>query len=235
MSEPFDRLQAVRARIATAAAAAGRAEDSVRLLAVGKTRPPEDLAALRALGQRAFGENYVQEAEAKMAALAGLDLEWHYIGRVQTNKTRPIAERFHWVHGLADLHHARRLNEQRPPDLPPLHVCIQVNVSGERSKGGVSPEAVAELARAVSALPRLRLRGLMTIPAPAATPEAQRAPYRVLRELRDRLGAGGLELDTLSMGMSDDLEAAILEGATLVRVGTALFGPRPAGAGARLG
>ncbi|MCU0766106.1 MAG: YggS family pyridoxal phosphate-dependent enzyme [Gammaproteobacteria bacterium] len=235
MSEPFDRLQAVRARIATAAAAAGRAEDSVRLLAVGKTRPPEDLAALRALGQRAFGENYVQEAEAKMAALAGLDLEWHYIGRVQTNKTRPIAERFHWVHGLADLHHARRLNEQRPPDLPPLHVCIQVNVSGERSKGGVSPEAVAELARAVSALPRLRLRGLMTIPAPAATPEAQRAPYRALRELRDRLGAGGLELDTLSMGMSDDLEAAIVEGATLVRVGTALFGPRPAGAGARLG
>ena len=230
MPKPSQRLAAVRARIASAAAAAGRSPDAVRLLAVSKTRPPEDVAALQALGQDAFGENYVREAEAKMDALRSLAIEWHYIGRVQANKTRTLAERFDWVHGLAELHHARRLSEQRPRHLPPLSVCIQVNVSGESTKGGVAPDAVAVLAGEVSALPRLRLRGLMAIPAPSDSIAAQRRPYRLLRELRDRLTADGLELDTLSMGMSDDLEAAILEGATLVRIGTALFGPRPGGA-----
>jgi pyridoxal phosphate enzyme (YggS family) len=234
MAEPAQRLRAVMDRIAAAVSAAGRPDGSVRLLAVSKTRLPGDLVPLLDLGQRVFGENYVQEAEAKMDALAGRDIEWHHIGRVQANKTRLLAERFAWVHGLADLHHARRLSEQRPHHLPPLDCCIQVNVSGEASKGGVAPEAVEKLARAVGALPRLRLRGLMAIPAPASTVEAQRRPYRLLRELRDRLIAGGLELDTLSMGMSDDLEAAILEGATWVRVGTALFGPRPDGTAARL-
>jgi len=234
MPEPSQRLRAVRERITAATAAAGRPVGSVRLLAVSKTRAPAEIAAFHALGQQAFGENYVQEAEAKMDALAGLDLEWHYIGRVQANKTRVLAERFAWVHGLADLHHARRLSEQRPPHLPPLDLCIQVNVSGEVSKGGVPPDAVEGLARTVSALPHVRLRGLMAIPAPSHSVEAQRRPYRLLREVRDRLGAEGLELDTLSMGMSDDLEAAILEGATLVRVGTALFGPRPDGAAARV-
>lgn len=234
MPEPSQRLQAVLERIAATTAAAGRPAGSVRLLAVGKTRTPAEIAALHALGQRAFGENYVQEAEAKMDALAGLDLEWHYIGRVQANKTRVLAERFAWVHGIADLRHARRLSDQRPSHLPPLDLCIQVNVSGEASKGGVPPDALDGLARAIRALPHVRLRGLMAIPAPAHSPEAQRRPYRLLREVRDRLAAEGLELDTLSMGMSDDLEAAILEGATLVRIGTALFGPRPDGAAARL-
>jgi hypothetical protein len=234
MAESAQRLRAVLDRIEAATAAAGREHGAVRLLAVSKTRPPEDVAVLHALGQRAFGENYVQEAEAKAAALAGLDIEWHFIGRVQANKTRVIAERFAWVHGLADLHHARRLSDQRPPHLPPLNLCIQVNVSGGTSKGGVAPEALEPLAPAVCALPRLRLRGLMAIPEPAESLDAQRRPYRLLRELKDRLAAGGLELDTLSIGMSDDLEAAILEGATIVRVGTALFGPRLSGPAARL-
>ena len=234
MPEPSQRLQAVRERIAATTAAAGRPLGSVHLLAVSKTRTPAEVAALHAVGQRAFGENYVQEAEAKIGALAGLDLEWHYIGRVQANKTRVLAERFAWVHGIADLRHARRLSDQRPAHLPPLDLCIQVNVSGEVSKGGVPPDALEGLARAVSALPRVRLRGLMAIPAPSRSVEEQRRPYRTLRQIRDRLTAEGLELDTLSMGMSDDLEAAILEGATLVRIGTALFGPRPDGAAARV-
>jgi pyridoxal phosphate enzyme (YggS family) len=228
MRELSSRLVAVQARIVAATAAAGRPAGTVRLLAVSKTRPAADVRALFDAGQRAFGENYVQEAQAKMAGLADLPIEWHHIGRVQANKTRAIAERFQWVHGVTDEQQARRLSRQRPADLPPLDVCIQVNVSNEASKAGVAVATLEPLARTIAALPRLRLRGLMAIPEPAVDTAAQRRPFRALRELSDRLRAGGLELDTLSMGMSDDLEAAILEGATLVRVGTALFGPRPA-------
>jgi pyridoxal phosphate enzyme (YggS family) len=213
--------------MAGAAAAAGRPADAVRLLAVSKTRSAEEIRSLFACGQTAFGENYVQEAEVKMAALADLAVEWHHIGRIQSNKTRFIAQRFQWVHGITDEHQAHRLSRQRPGELPPLDVCIQVNVSQEATKAGVGLAAVPALAQAVAALPNLRLRGLMAIPEPADDVASQRRPFRALRELRDRLRDGGLELDTLSMGMSDDLEAAILEGATIVRVGTALFGPRP--------
>jgi pyridoxal phosphate enzyme (YggS family) len=229
MRELASNLLAVKARIAAAATTAGRPADAVRLLAVSKTRPAADVRALYAAGQRVFGENYVQEAEAKMAELADLAIEWHHIGRVQTNKTRAIAERFHWAHGITDEHQARRLSRQRPPGLPPLDVCIQVNVSNEATKAGVAIATLEPLARAVAALPNLRLRGLMAIPEPATEMAAQRRPFRALRELSDRLRAGGLELDTLSMGMSDDLEAAVLEGATIVRIGTALFGPRSPG------
>ena len=228
MRELSSRLRAVKDRIASAAESAGRPADAVRLLAVSKTRPAADVRARYAAGQGAFGENYVQEAEVKMAELADLAIEWHHIGRIQSNKTRVIAERFQWVHGVTDEHQARRLSQQRPPGRAPLDVCIQVNVSNEASKAGVAIATLEPLARAVAALPNLRLRGLMAIPEPAADLVAQRRPFRALRELCDRLRAGGLELDTLSMGMSDDLEAAILEGATLVRVGTDLFGPRPA-------
>jgi hypothetical protein len=227
MRELSSRLVAVQTRIAAATAAAGRPPGAVRLLAVSKTRPAADVRALFAAGQRAFGENYVQEAEAKMAELADLGIEWHHIGRIQGNKTRAIAERFQWAHGITDEQQARRLSRQRPAELRPLDVCIQVNVSNEATKAGVAIPTLEPLARAVAALPNLRLRGLMAIPEPCADPVAQRLPFRALRELSDRLRDAGLELDTLSMGMSDDLEAAILEGATLVRVGTALFGPRP--------
>jgi hypothetical protein len=227
MSDVADRLESVRARIERAARDAGRDPAEIRLLAVSKTRPPEEIRALYALGQHAFGENYPQEAEAKVEALADLAIEWHHIGRIQSNKTRLLAAHFAWVHGLADPRHARRLSDQRPSHLPPLNLCIQVNVSGELSKGGVHPAEVEPLARDVAGLPGVRLRGLMAIPEPASDPAAQRRPFRQLRELRDRLNARGLELDTLSMGMSDDLEAAVAEGATLVRIGTALFGPRP--------
>jgi hypothetical protein len=229
MSDVADRLESVRARIERAARDAGRDPAEIRLLAVSKTRPPEEIRALYALGQHAFGENYPQEAEAKVEALADLAIEWHHIGRIQSNKTRLLAAHFAWVHGLADPRHARRLSDQRPSHLPPLNLCIQVNVSGELSKGGVHPAEVEPLARDVAGLPGVRLRGLMAIPEPASDPAAQRRPFRQLRELRDRLTARGLELDTLSMGMSDDLEAAVAEGATLVRIGTALFGPRPRG------
>jgi pyridoxal phosphate enzyme (YggS family) len=226
MCELSSRLPAVLARIASAAAAAGRPADAVRLLAVSKTRPAEDIRALYAAGQRAFGENYVQEAEAKMTELADLAIEWHHIGRIQSNKTRALAERFHWVHGITEEQQARRLSRQRPPGLPPLDVCIQVNVSNEATKAGVAVAKLKPLAQAIAALPNLRLRGLMAIPEPATDAASQRRPFRDLREMLDRLRAAGLEVDTLSMGMSDDLEAAVLEGATIVRVGTALFGPR---------
>ena len=196
----------------------------MRLLAVSKTRPAADVRALFEAGQRAFGENYVQEAEAKMAELADLGIEWHHIGRIQGNKTRAIAERFQWAHGVTDEQQARRLSRQRPANLPPLDVCIQVNVSNEATKAGVAIPTLEPLARAVAALPNLRLRGLMAIPAPAADLAAQREPFARLRRLAAELDIPSL--DTLSMGMSDDLEAAIAEGATLVRIGTALFGPR---------
>jgi len=224
------RLDAVHQRIDSACAQAGRAGGSVRLLAVSKTQPADAVRAAFGAGQRAFGENYVQEALDKIAALAALRarLEWHLIGPLQSNKTRPVAEAFDWVHSVDRLKIAQRLSEQRPPGLPPLQVCLQVNVSGEASKSGLAPAELPEVARAVAALPRLRLRGLMSIPAPAQGFEAQRAPHRALRELLAALNAQGLALDTLSMGMSDDLEAAVAEGATLVRVGTAVFGARPA-------
>lgn len=229
--EIADRLRTVRARIAAAARASGRDPAGVRLLAVSKTFPAEDLRAAQAAGQDCFGESYLNEALPKIAALAGPTSErhipeWHFIGPLQSNKTRAIAEHFAWVHGLDRFKLAQRLNDQRPAGLPPLNVCIQVNISGESSKSGVSLEGLNELARAVAALPRLRLRGLMAIPAPSDDFDTQRDAFRRLREAFDRLNAQGLALDTLSMGMSDDLEAAIAEGATIVRVGGAIFGDR---------
>ena len=228
MPDLVHNLHAVSQRIALAAQLAGRDPRSVALLAVSKTFPAEDVRAAHAAGQRMFGENYVQESLTKIEALADLraSLEWHFIGPLQSNKTRPVAENFDWVHSVDRLKIAQRLAEQRPAHLPPLNVCLQVNVSGEASKAGVTPAEAAEAAHAIAALPQLRLRGLMSIPEPAETIEAQRAPHRQLRELFERLRADGLELDTLSMGMSGDLEAAVLEGATIVRVGTAIFGAR---------
>ena len=226
-------LQALKERIARAAEAAGRDPASVRLLAVSKTHPAQMIEQAFAAGQRAFGENYVQEAVPKMDALAALvgarcasELEWHLIGPLQSNKTRIVAERFAWVHTLEREKIARRLSEQRPPQLPPLNVLVQVNVSGEASKSGVAPGEAETLARGIAGLSRLCLRGLMAIPEPTPDVELQRARFRMVRELYERLRTGGLALDTLSMGMSDDLEAAIAEGATMVRVGTAIFGPR---------
>lgn len=219
-------LQAVKARIRSACTAAGRDPAAVSLLAVSKTWPTADVRVAAACGQRAFGESYVQEAVAKIAELAGAGLEWHFIGPIQSNKTRPIAEHFDWVHGIDRLKVAERLSEQRPAGLPPLQVCVQVNVSGEASKSGVAPAEAPALCRAVAALPKLRLRGLMAIPEPTDDPALARARFRTLREIRDQLNGDGLRLDTLSMGMSDDMEAAIMEGATLVRVGTAIFGKR---------
>lgn len=213
-------------RIARAAVAAGRDPAGVRLLAVSKTWPAESVREAAAAGQRAFGENYVQEGVAKVEALADLELEWHFIGPLQSNKTRLVANRFAWVHSIDRLKIAERLAEQRDVHLPPLDVCIQVNVSGEASKSGVAPADLPELARAVASLPRLRLRGLMAIPEPTPDVALQRARFASLRMLRDELNAAGLGLDTLSMGMSDDLEAAIAEGSTMVRVGTAIFGAR---------
>lgn len=223
-----DNLAAVHARIAEAARNAQRSPDSIRLLAVSKTFPAEDVRAAFAAGQRAFGENYVQESLAKIEALADLrtQLEWHFIGPLQSNKTRPVAEHFDWVHSVDRLKIAQRLSEQRPDALPPLNVCLQVNVSGESSKSGVAPAEAPALARAIAALPRLRLRGLMSIPEPADDQQAQREPHRLLRALFDALRAEGIALDTMSMGMSGDLEAAVLEGATIVRIGTAIFGKR---------
>jgi len=184
------------------------------------------IRAAHAAGQNAFGESYLQEALPKLDALADLSLEWHFIGPLQSNKTRPIAERFVWVHGLEREKIARRLSEQRPANLPPLNVCVQVNVSGEASKQGIPPGEAIDLAFRVAILPNLRLRGFMTIPAPCDNMPAQRSAYRILAELRDHANRRGLQLDTLSMGMSADLEAAIFEGATLVRIGTAIFGAR---------
>ena len=220
------RLQNLATRIADAAVAAGCDPAMVRLLAVSKTWPADSVREAAAAGQHAFGENYVQEGVAKVDELAGLGLEWHFIGPLQSNKTRLVANRFSWVHSIDRLKIAERLSEQRDVHLPPLEVCIQVNVSGEASKSGVAPPDLPELARAVAVLPRLRLRGLMTIPEPTPDVALQRARFASLRAMRDELNAAGLALDTLSMGMSDDLEAAIAEGSTLVRVGTAIFGSR---------
>jgi len=216
-----ERLGQVRERIAAAAGAAGRNVDSVTLLAVGKGQPVGALRRAQALGVRDFGESYLQEALPKMEALQDLALAWHFIGQVQGNKTREIAAQFSWVHGIDRLRIAQRLSGHRPYHAPPLNVCIQVNFAGEASKGGAAPADVPQLAAAVAALPRLRLRGLMCIP-----PAGRREGFAQARQLLATLNAGGMSLDTLSMGMSADLEAAILEGATIVRIGTAIFGER---------
>jgi len=207
---------------------AGRPVSSVTLLAVSKTFGPDAVREALAAGQHRFGENYVQEALDKIAALADAraQIQWHLIGPLQSNKTRAVAEAFDWVHSVDRLKIAQRLSEQRPPDLPPLQVCLQINISGEASKSGLAPDEVLAVAIAVAALPRLTLRGLMAIPEPAGDRDVQRVPHRRLRELQMRLVAAGLRLDTLSMGMTADLEAAVLEGATIVRVGTAIFGGR---------
>lgn len=226
MTSIVANLQAVRARIAAACVAAGRSTQSVQLLAVSKTWPAASLREAVAAGQRAFGESYTREAVDKAAELNGLGLEWHFIGPLQSNKTRPVAETFSWVHSVDRLKIAERLAAQRPPDFAPLHICIQVNVSGEASKGGCAVVQAADLAHAAAALPNLRLRGLMAIPEPGNDSGLQRRRFALLRQLYERLKAEGLPLDTLSMGMSHDLEAAIMEGATLVRVGTAIFGDR---------
>ncbi len=219
-------LQAVRGRIDAAARAAGRDPAGIALLAVSKTWPADCVRAAASAGQRAFGENYVQEGCAKAVGLAALGLEWHFIGPLQSNKTRPVAEAFAWVHSVDRLKIAERLSAQRPPGKPPLNVCLQVNVSGEATKSGCAPADAPALAHAVAALPNLRLRGLMCIPEPTNDVAGQHAAFRTLRDLCERLRQEGLPLDTLSMGMSHDLEAAIAEGATLVRVGTAIFGER---------
>jgi hypothetical protein len=221
-----NNLQAVKMRIAAACKASGRPDSAVQLVAVSKTHPAAAVRTAAGAGQRDFGENYVQEALAKIELLADLSLVWHFIGPIQSNKTRAIAEAFHWVHSIDRERIARRLAEARPAHLAPLKVCIEVNVSGEASKSGIAPEAVAPLAQQVSALPRLELRGLMAIPEPTPDVQLQRRRFRTLRELKDQLVRGGLALDALSMGMSADLEAAIAEGATMVRIGTAIFGER---------
>ena len=220
-------LREVRARMALAAAAAGRSAQSVTLLAVGKAQPVGLLAAAGDCGVTDFGESYLQEALAKIAALRSRALTWHFIGRIQANKTRPIAETFSWVHALDRLKVAERLAAQRPHHAPPLNVCLQVNIAAEATKGGVTPAELPALAAAVARLPHLALRGLMCIPPEETERERQRAWFARLRILRDELNAAGHSLDTLSMGMSADFESAIQEGATIVRLGTVLFGARP--------
>ena len=221
-----DRLIGTKSRIAAAERAAGRPAGSVTLIAVSKTFNAEAVRACAAAGQRAFGENYVQEALEKIATLQALGLQWHFIGPLQSNKTRPIAENFEWVHSVERERIALRLDAARPAALPPLNICIQVNVSGETSKSGVAPHEVAALAQAIRCLTRLRLRGLMAIPEPTVDTALRRRRFAMLRELQTALIAQGHALDTLSMGMSGDLEEAIAEGATVVRVGTAIFGAR---------
>ncbi|MCV2356131.1 YggS family pyridoxal phosphate-dependent enzyme [Paucibacter sp. B2R-40] len=229
MATIAENIQEQHERIAKACAQAGRSVQSVTLLVVSKTFPASAVQAAFEAGERRFGENYVQEGLDKIAELSALrpQLEWHLIGPLQSNKTRPVAENFDWVHSVDRLKTAERLAEQRPSHLPPLDICLQVNISAEASKSGLLPGEVASLAQAVQALPRLRLRGLMAIPEPAADFETQRQPHRALAALLAALNRDlGLAMDTLSIGMSADLEAAIAEGATLVRVGSAIFGAR---------
>lgn len=228
MSAFAERMQAAHRRLAQAAAAAGRDPSGIVLLAVSKGFPEPVIRAAHAAGQRAFGESYAQEGVAKVLATADLDLEWHFIGPLQSNKTALVARHFAWVHGIDRLRIAERLAHARPAGLPPLQVCIQVNVSGEASKSGVAPGQAAALAAAVAALPGLRLRGLMAIPEATADPRRQREPFHALARLAAEIRATGIALDTLSMGMSGDFEAAVAEGATIVRLGSALFGERPA-------
>ena len=226
-------LQLVQHRIANSAQAADRDPASITLLAVSKTFDEQAVLAAAQAGQRAFGENYVQEAIDKIAATRDmrehnpdLQLEWHFIGPIQSNKTRQIAEHFDWVHSVDRLKIAQRLSEQRPADMPPLQICLQVNVSGEATKSGLEPEALLELARALVLLPNIRLRGLMAIPEPTEDVQQQRAAFAKLRCMQNDLQSVGIQTDTLSMGMSADMDAAIAEGATIVRIGTAIFGVR---------
>ena len=219
-------LQAVRARIEAAARKYGRNPDDISLLAVSKTWPAADVRQAMAAGQHEFGENYVQEGVEKATELAAAGLIWHFIGPLQSNKTRRVAEAFDWVHSIDRLKIAERLSEQRPENLPPLQVCLQVNISGEETKSGLGVSELPDLAAQVGRLPRLKLRGLMAIPAPLADFDAQRQSFRQVRQVYEQLQHAGLALDTLSMGMTHDLEAAIAEGATMVRVGTAIFGER---------
>jgi pyridoxal phosphate enzyme (YggS family) len=224
-----DNLQAVRRRIGNACTASHRAPESVQLLAVSKNFDAASVQLAIAAGLTDFGENYLQEGLAKIAALPRPNLRWHFIGPIQSNKTRNLAEQFDWVHSVDRLKITQRLSEQRPAALPPLNICVQVNISGEASKSGCTPDETLALCRAVAALPRLRLRGLMAIPAPIAPGADPREPFRALRELFEQIrksGEAGTGFDTLSAGMSDDLEAAIAEGATMVRIGTAIFGSR---------
>lgn len=230
MSPIPEKLQAVRAAIAQAAVSASRNPEDVRLLAVSKTFGAQEVLAAAGAGQIAFGENYLQEAIDKMAEVHILSpktmFEWHFIGPIQSNKTRPIAGHFDWVHTVERVKIAQRLSEQRPAGLPDLNICLQVNISGEASKSGCAPEELLALAQAVAALPHLKLRGLMAIPEPSDDPVQQRAPFAQMRQLFDSLRAQGFALDTLSMGMSSDMRVAIAEGATMVRVGSAIFGHR---------
>jgi pyridoxal phosphate enzyme (YggS family) len=226
MKNIVDRLAETHTRIRAAERRFQRSPGSVRLVAVSKTRSAAEVDAAAACGQADFGENYVQEALDKIAACHHQDLTWHFIGPVQSNKTRAIAARFAWVHSLGRYKIAHRLDAARPAELPPLNVCLQVNISGEGSKSGIAPGDLVALAESVAVLPRLRLRGLMTLPAPGTTLEEQRLPFRRLYELYENLRQNGFDLDTLSMGTSADLEAAVAEGATMVRIGTAIFGPR---------
>ena len=223
-------LTLVRQAVTQAAQEAGRAPQSVQLLAVSKTFPPQAVIEAANAGQRAFGENYLQEALDKITAVQqmrpDLKLEWHFIGPIQSNKTRSVAEHFDWVHAVDREKIAQRLSDQRPPELPPLNICLQVNVSGEASKSGVTPSELPALAHAIAKLPRLVLRGLMAIPEPAQTFDEQRQPFAQMRQLQQQLQSEGLLTDTLSMGMSADMPAAIAEGATIVRIGTAIFGKR---------
>ena len=229
MSAIATNLQAVRERIAYAARVAGRAPGEIMLLAVSKTKPLADILSAAAAGQSDFGENYAQEGIAKMLALpvaVDRQLSWHFIGPLQSNKTRLVAENYAWVHSIERLKIAQRLSAQRPAHLPPMQICVQVNVSGEASKSGCAPQEALELCRAIAALPGLQLRGLMAIPEASDEAAGQRAPFRQLREIYESIRAAGVPLDTLSMGMSHDLEAAVAEGATIVRIGTAIFGER---------
>lgn len=226
MNPISERLAKVRERITLAANACGRNPDGIRLLAVSKTKPPEDIRAAYAAGQRAFGENYLQDAVPKILALDDLDIEWHFIGRLQGNKTDSIARHFAWVHSLEKIKHAQQLDRHRAAQAAPLDICIQLNLSGETSKGGIGPDALPALAAAVAACPRLCLRGLMTLPDPLSPAAAQVAAFEELARLLDRLRADHPQVDTLSIGMSADLEAAIRSGSTLVRIGTDIFGPR---------
>lgn len=223
MSPIAANLQAIRRRISEALQGDSRA---VRLVAVSKSQPPEAIRAAFAAGARDFGENYVQDALQKIAALGDLDATWHFIGHLQANKAREVAEQFHWVHGIDRVRVAEALSRSRPEGLPPLEVCVQVNISGEGTKGGVAPQDVLALSREVSALPRLRLRGLMGMASLTGDVAAQRAQFAMLARLKDEIVAAGIALDTLSMGMSQDFEAALAEGSTLVRIGTAIFGER---------
>lgn len=222
------QIKQISQKICDIATKTGRSTDSIQLLAVSKTQPPAAIQTAYAAGLRQFGENYLQEALEKQVQLAHLDIEWHFIGPIQSNKTRAIAESFSWVHSVDRAKIAQRLNDQRPDSMPPLNICIQVNIDDEESKSGVSLQATKELASLINQLPKLRLRGLMTIPKPRTDIESQRIPLRQLRECYQALQSAGYQVDTLSMGMTDDLEAAIIEGSTMVRIGTALFGSRTA-------